>query len=290
LSLFDEPAVRALFEFDTKNAAGRSAFQHKLDECSAYEDIVDHALQKYGAPRWLTAIVFQESGCDPRARSAIGRAGLWQLTPECARAYGLRMSDGQLDQRLDVLQSTGAAVHFLADLERALGAWDLALAAYRIGPLALLARMSQAGAHAGFKELLRTGLLHEETATYVAAVDAYALALENKRALGFVDHGKKRERTAEIMAPAGTRLSLIARAASTSADRIHDLNPELLGDVLPDGETPVQVPADDAPRAQAFVDSRDPGDRIDTCVPSGFDWGKQSFEASPYAKTCPGDD
>jgi membrane-bound lytic murein transglycosylase D len=286
----DDPAVRAFFEFDTKDAAGRSAFQSKLDECSAYEDIFDSALQRYGAPRWLTAVVFQESGCDRRARSPAGRAGLWQLTPESARAYGLRVSDGQLDQRLNVIRSTSAAIHLLADLERAFGAWDLALAAYQIGPLALLNRISQAGEHPAFKELVRAGLLREETSAYVAAIDAYALALENKRALGFADQGKKRERTAEILVPAGTRFSLIARAASTSTDRIRVLNPEFLGDVLPDGETRVQVPADDAHRAQAFIDSRDPGDRSDTCVPGEFDWGRQSFVASPYAKACPADD
>jgi soluble lytic murein transglycosylase-like protein len=282
----DEPALRSMFDFSTKNIAGRSAFQSKLFECSAYQDIFDSTLLKYGAPHWLTAVVFQESACNRLATSQVGAKGLWQFMPESARAYGLRVVDGEIDERLNPIKSTDAAVHFFTDLARELGAWDLALAAYNMGPFGVLARMTQVGGRPGFWELAHAGLLPDETTGYVPAIEAYAIALENLHALKFIPYGKHLESTAEVIVKPGTRLSLIALAASTTTVRIHDLNPEFLRDVVPEDETTARVPDTEAHRAQAVIDSWNPTDRRDTCVPPEFDWGAQQFETSKYAKKC----
>ncbi|HZU84985.1 MAG TPA: hypothetical protein VE987_18770, partial [Polyangiaceae bacterium] len=76
LGVRDEPALRSSFDFNTKNIAGRQALQAKLFECSAYADIFDSTFIKYGAPGWLTAVVYQESACNPRATSSVGAKGL----------------------------------------------------------------------------------------------------------------------------------------------------------------------------------------------------------------------
>lgn len=283
----DDVALRALFDLNTKNIAGRQRFQAKLFECAAYQDIFDSALVKYGAPTWLNAVVFQESACNPRATSPVGAKGLWQFMPESARAYGLRVVDGEVDDRLNPIKSTDAAVHFLTDLQRKLGAWDLALAAYNMGPYGVLARLERAGANAGFWELAHAGLLPEETAGYVPAIEAYALALNNLSRLQFSRDGKRLEATAEIVVKPGTRLSLIARAASTATLHIRELNPEFLRDVVPEGETSARVPDAEAHRAEAFMESWSPDDSRDTCVPEDFDWGAKQFDTSRFAKACP---
>ncbi len=285
--IHDDPTLRALFDFNTKNIAGRQRFQAKLFECAAYDDIFDSTLVKYGAPSWLTAVVYQESACDPRATSDVGARGLWQFMPESARAYGLRVVDGEIDERLNPMKSTDAAIHFLTDLQRTLGAWDLVLAAYNMGPFAVLARLAQAGESAGFWELSHAGLLPDETAGYVPAIEAYALALQNLHRLQFSRDGKRLESTAEIVVKPGLRLSLMARAASTTTIHIRELNPEFLRDVVPEGETTLRVPDAESHRAQAFVESWSPDDNRDTCVPEDFDWGARQFDTSKFAKNCP---
>jgi membrane-bound lytic murein transglycosylase D len=284
--IHDEPALRNLFDFGSKNIAGRQGFQTKLFQCSAYSDIFESTLLKYGAPRWLEAVVYQESGCNRSATSPCGAKGLWQFMPESARAYGLRVVEGEVDERLNPIKSTDAAIHFLTDLQRKLGAWDLALAAYNMGPYGVLARLAQVPDKAGFWELAHANLLPDETAGYVPAIEAYALMLKNVARLQFNPYGKRLDSTAEVVVRPGTRLSLIARASSTTTAHIRDLNPEFLRDIVPDGETTARIPDSEAHRAQAFLDSWSPSDYRDTCVPENFDWGAQQFETSPYAKTC----
>jgi hypothetical protein len=282
----DDASLRAMFDFNTKNIAGRQRFQAKIFECAAYDDIFDSTLVKYGAPSWLTAVVFQESACYPRAKSEVGAMGLWQFMPESARAYGLRVVDGEIDERLNPIKSTDAAVHFLTDLQRTLGAWDLVMAAYNMGPYAVLARLAQVGGNAGFWDLAHANLLPEETAGYVPAIEAYALALQNLSRLQFSRDGKRLEATAEIFVKPGERLSLLARAASTTTLHIRELNPEFLRDVVPEGETTARVPDAESHRAQAFLESWSPDDNRDTCVPEDFDWGVKEFESSKFAKGC----
>jgi membrane-bound lytic murein transglycosylase D len=286
LPVRDTASLRAMFDFTTKNIAGRQRFQAELFECAAYEDIFDSTLVKYGAPPWLFAVVYQESACNPRAASPAGAKGLWQFMPESARAYGLRVEEGVIDERLNPIRSTEAAVHFLTDLQRALGAWDLVFAAYNMGPFGVATRLTQAGEGAGFWDLVRRKLLPEETASYVPAIEAYALALANLSHLQFSREGKRLESTAEISVHPAMRLSLLARAASTTAIHIRELNREFLQDVVPEGQATARVPDAEAHRAQALLDTWSPDDNRDVCVPEDFDWGAKAFANSKYAKDC----
>lgn len=284
----DELALRNAFNFHTRHTVGKAAMQAMLFECSAYSEIFERAFIQYGAPPWLAAVAFQESGCNPRATSPVGAKGLWQFMPESARIYGLRVTEGEIDERLNPVKSTDAAIHFLTDLERMLGAWDLTLAAYNMGPFAIVKRLEQFGGNIGFWDLVHAHVLPEETAGYVPAIEAYALVLDNLSFLKFSRDGKRPEGTAEVNVKPGTRLSLIARAASTTTVHIRELNPEFLRDVVPEGETTVRVPDSEAYRAQAFLETwaRSPDDNRDTCVPDNFDWGAKQFERSEFAKSC----
>jgi membrane-bound lytic murein transglycosylase D len=205
---------------------------------------------------------------------------------ESARAYGLRVVDGEVDERLNPVKSTDAAIHFLTDLQRMLGGWDLALAAYNMGPYGVLARLNQVGDKVGFWELAHAHLLPDETAGYVPAIEAYALMLKNVSRLQFNPYGRRLESTAEVVVRPGTRLSLLARASSTTTAHIRDLNPEFLRDVVPDGESTARIPDSEAHRAQSFLEAWSPADNRDTCVPEDFDWGAQQFESSRFAKNC----
>ncbi len=94
--------------FDLKGAIHAAAIKYQLD------------------PALLAAVVKQESGGDPGARSPKGADGLMQLMSSTAKAYGVT-------NRSDPAQSIEGGAHFLADLVQKYGNTRSALAAYNEG-------------------------------------------------------------------------------------------------------------------------------------------------------------
>ncbi len=70
-----------------------------------------------------------ESGLQYDALSHAGARGIWQLMPETARQYGLRV-DKYIDERLNFERSTRAAAAYLVALKKKFGNWTLAAAGY----------------------------------------------------------------------------------------------------------------------------------------------------------------
>ncbi|MFU8780994.1 MAG: lytic transglycosylase domain-containing protein [Kiritimatiellia bacterium] len=87
---------------------------------------------------WLAAV---ESGFDPAATSKRGAVGLFQLMPDTAQRYGLRVRNP--DERLQPMRNAQAAARYLSDLYGRFGDWSLVLAAYNAGEnrVARLTRM-----------------------------------------------------------------------------------------------------------------------------------------------------
>jgi membrane-bound lytic murein transglycosylase D len=92
--------------------------------------------RRAGLPPDLALLPFVESMFNPRARSAAGAAGLWQLMPSTARGLGLRVERG-LDERLGVHRSTLAAARLLRQNFKILGSWPLAITAYNHGAFSM---------------------------------------------------------------------------------------------------------------------------------------------------------
>jgi hypothetical protein len=286
----DDQRVRELFEFHTRNAVGRETFQELLFRCGSYLEVVQTALDRYGLSLDLFAVPMVASGCVPDVESVDGGRGLWQLTPAAAKAYHLRLKPQVVDERIDPAKGTDAAVRLLQDLYRKTGSWELALAAYRSGPLALMARLKASEADASYWELAASGRLPGEALKFVPKVQAFALILANLAKFRFepVPH-RPVDATATLEVPAGTRLGLVARAAGSSTTKIRELNPDMLGDRIPDwpGEKfVVRVPKDAGARArEALAGLIAAADHADECVPHGFDWGRQRFTTA-MASRC----
>ncbi len=94
--------------------------------------VVEPILRHHGVPSDVAAVILVESGARADALSPRGARGLWQLMPDTARRYGLRVDDTE-DDRLDIFRATAAAAQYLHDLYAQFGDWKLALAAYNAG-------------------------------------------------------------------------------------------------------------------------------------------------------------
>lgn len=74
-------------------------------------ETVETILDEEGVPRYFIFLALAESGGDPLNVSPKGAAGLWQLMPATARAYGITPGE-----RLDVEKSTRAAARYIRHL------------------------------------------------------------------------------------------------------------------------------------------------------------------------------
>lgn len=74
----------------------------------------------------------------------MGAAGLWQLMPGTAKIRGLKIDD-KIDQRLDPVNSTLAAIKYFKALYGMFGDWSLVMAAYNCGENKVLEAIEKSG-------------------------------------------------------------------------------------------------------------------------------------------------
>ncbi|HUR79570.1 MAG TPA: lytic transglycosylase domain-containing protein, partial [Thermoanaerobaculia bacterium] len=105
----------------------RAEFASYLARKSEYEEMIRSKLRRRGMPEELLYLAMIESGFNPQVHSLAEAAGIWQLLPDTARSYGLRV-DETVDERHDAEKSTDAALSYLSYLYNRFGSWYLAAA------------------------------------------------------------------------------------------------------------------------------------------------------------------
>ncbi len=142
----------------------RSQVEYMLGISGYYFSIFEKALAKNDLPLELKYLPVIESALNPNAVSHMGAAGLWQFMIGTGRMYGLEINS-LIDERLDPIKSTNAAVHFLKDLYDIYGDWNLAIAGYNCGPGNVNKAIRRAGGQKDFWKIYP--YLPHETRGYV---------------------------------------------------------------------------------------------------------------------------
>ncbi|HSS65592.1 MAG TPA: LysM peptidoglycan-binding domain-containing protein [Gammaproteobacteria bacterium] len=158
----EEARVLALWPEDVSNRTLRAAkrrlrfqlgqadkFEAGLARSGIWEAHIREILSDRDLPAELVALPHVESSFNPKARSRVGAAGMWQFTRSTGRRF-MRI-DRSVDERMDPYLSTVAAAKLLAHNYAATGTWPLAITAYNHGT----AGMRRAARKLGTKDITR---------------------------------------------------------------------------------------------------------------------------------------
>src|SRR5690606_3686026 len=225
----------------------RDVIARWLERGSFYEEFIKAELRRQGVPTDLFHLAMIESGFIPTARSRAGAVGFWQFMPATARAMGLRI-DASVDERMDPVRSTRAAARHLRDLQRSMGNWALAAAAYNAGP-GRINRSLQAHDAKDFWELAERGDLAAETKHYVPRL--YAMTVIAHRSAEFGFHTSRSESFAfdSVYVEYATPLTVLADIGGVKLADLQKLNPHLIRGITPAGYW-VWVPSSRGPEIQ----------------------------------------
>ena len=158
----DQARVLALWPEGVSNKSLRAAtrrlrfqlgqsdkFQAGLARSGIWEAHIREILSDMGLPVELVALPHVESSFNPKARSRVGAAGLWQFTRSTGRRF-MRI-DRSVDERMDPYLATVAAAKLLSHNYVATGTWPLAITSYNHGT----AGMRRAARKIGTKDISR---------------------------------------------------------------------------------------------------------------------------------------
>ncbi len=211
----------------------RSQTEKLLGLQQYYFPMFEEMLDKYDMPFELKYLAVIESALNPRARSRAGAVGLWQFMYSTGKLYGLHQNS-YMDERMDPIKSTDAALRYLQYLYDIYGKWDLALAAYNCGPGNVNRAMRRSGSKDGnYWDLYP--YLPRETRGYVPAFIAVNYVMNNAEAHNLYPK-KPRENffeldTVHIRQPVS--FDVLAKALNMSVEEIALHNPTYRRNYIP---------------------------------------------------------
>ena len=181
LTHIDHRLVKKWIRYFTKQEFDR--FQRFLDRGEYYRVYIEDQLASHSMPQELYYLAMIESGFRNRARSRAQAVGIWQFMRGTARNYGL-LVDSYIDQRMDPVAATSAAISYLQDLYRVYQSWWLAIAAYNSGEVRVLRAIMHRNTR-DFFELIERRVLPRETVNYVPKFIAAMYVAKHHRRFGF---------------------------------------------------------------------------------------------------------
>ena len=144
----------------------RHSVSYMLGASNFYMPIFEEALEAYNLPLELKYLPIIESALNPKAVSRVGATGLWQFMLATGKQYDLKVNS-LIDERCDPVKSSYAAAHYLSDLYKIFGDWNLVIAAYNCGPAQINKAIHRADGERDYWQIYP--YLPKETRGYVPA-------------------------------------------------------------------------------------------------------------------------
>jgi soluble lytic murein transglycosylase-like protein len=241
-AVVEHPRVRYFVRDFSKNQ--KEFFARTLARSGKFFPMIARVLREEGLPEELAYLALIESNFHPQASSASGAVGLWQLIPETARRYGLKI-DAWLDERRDPVKSTRAAAAYLKDLHNYFGRWYLTMAAYNAGEGTIDKALRASGA-TDFWSLNDKAKLRDETRNFVPRFVAASLIATDPKKFGLDNVFYETPLEYEEVEIAGNLpLASVAEMANADPQALQELNLELIKNRTPPGAVDfrVKIPA-----------------------------------------------
>jgi membrane-bound lytic murein transglycosylase D len=220
----------------------KKSFLRAYQRSGKYRPYMVKALKEAGLPEELSWLPLIESNFKVKALSKARALGLWQFIPSTGYKFGLKRTR-YIDERIDFIKSTDAAIAYLKVLHNIFGDWATVLAAYNCGEGRVLKviRTQNVNYLDNFWDLYQR--LPLETARYVPRFFATLHIVKNLEKYGLdqvaIDEPLAYD-TVEINRQ--VHLKNVAKAIGASVDELHALNPELRYSILPPEAYSLRVP------------------------------------------------
>lgn len=206
-------------------------FLKTLREGKDYIPLISSLIEKNHIPKIFLYLAMAESRFSPMAKSNAKAVGIWQLIPETAQKYGLKINE-YVDERKDPVKSTKAAIKYMKYLHKNLGKWYLVAMAYNCGQ----GRMLRAIKEAGTKDLrvllnAEKGYIPAQTRNYIKKILAIASVTSNPNFLLQKDADYLLNQGSSyaydpVKVPSATSLASIAKSIGISTEKLKKYNPQ----------------------------------------------------------------
>lgn len=232
----------------------RRSVSYMLGAANFYLPMFEQALEVYGLPLELKYLPVIESAFNPKAVSRVGATGLWQFMLATGKRYGLRVTT-MIDERRDPLKASYAAAHYLSDLYKIFGDWNLVIAAYNAGPENINKAIHRANGERDYWKIYP--YLPSETRGYVPAFIAanYIMNYYGEHNICPMKSSLPAQ-SDTIMLYRDVHFQQIADVLHIDIDEIRALNPQYRRDVVTGYSEPtdLRLPVD---QIMAFIDNQD---------------------------------
>ena len=232
----------------------RGTVSYMLGACNFYMPIFEEALEAYQIPLELKYLPVIESALNPKAVSRVGATGLWQFMLTTGKQYNLQVNS-LVDERRDPIKASYAAAHFLSDLYKVFGDWNLVIAAYNCGPGNVTKAIQRSGGSKDYWHIYP--YLPKETRGYVPAFIAANYMMTYYSLHNICPMGSKLPaQTDTIMVSKKMHLEQIASVMELDIDMLRSLNPMYRRDIIPGNTEPyaLRLPQSDISR---FIELED---------------------------------
>ena len=219
-----------------------------------YMPVFEEALEAYGLPLELKYLPVIESALNPNAVSRVGATGLWQFMLTTGKHYGLEINS-LVDERRDPVRASYAAAHYLRDLYKIFGDWNLVIAAYNCGPETINKAIHRSKGETDYWKIYP--YLPKETRGYVPAFIA-----ANYIMTYYCDHNicpmqaELPSKTDTIVVNRDVHFEQVAKVLGIDIDQIKQLNPQYRRNIVNGSTKPsaIRLPA---MLVNSFIDNED---------------------------------